>query len=69
MSSNNNSAVKIYPNPAADYLVVESVKGELLNIAITDLNGHLVYSENAGLNTSIDLSSFAPGPLYNQLQL
>jgi hypothetical protein len=60
--------LKVYPNPASDYVVIstQSSAGKKINVTFTNIQGKKVYE--AGLNTSnakheakIDVSGFAKG--------
>lgn len=56
----NNQPVSIYPNPASEYLTVESVS--TATVHISDITGAEVLAKplNAGINT-IDVSNVTPG--------
>jgi len=54
--------LRIYPNPTADLLNIESAQLRQYSIEITSLNGQLMYnSEMVGTSHQIDLSSFQKG--------
>ena len=68
--SNKNEGIKIYPNPATNQLTISpDVSGGKLkieNVAIYDVTGREVYSENFGTSNSnreikIDVSKFPDG--------
>ncbi len=59
-NASQDNHVSLYPNPANDQLIVSTTAAE--TIEITDATGRVVYSGTAtGNNTTIDVSSFAPG--------
>ncbi|WP_213520432.1 T9SS type A sorting domain-containing protein [Nonlabens sp.] len=69
----NTNAIKLYPNPASEYLYVHF--GELtqlpLQLTLFDLNGRLVYSESLQIENfqiSIDVSDLDTGMYLVQLK-
>ena len=64
----DNSAIKLYPNPAKDKLHINISKAETqkLSIRITDMYGREVYAEKisavaGSVNHDIDISKLAKG--------
>lgn len=63
--SNTNSIfesiknTRIYPNPAKEYLTVETTQN--LNIEIYDINGKIVYSNTIKKNENIDIKDLTNG--------
>lgn len=58
------SACKVYPNPAADYLIVESGTGkEMKQVSLVAANGQLVkvFADVWGSKTMLSLDGIAPG--------
>jgi hypothetical protein len=54
--------IRIYPNPATDFLTIETGTSELCNIKIRSLNGQLIFNkEMEGPLNHIALSSFDKG--------
>lgn len=72
-NSRNKVNIKLYPNPAVNYLVVETeIQQQSGEIRILDVTGQVIstYHAEAGSNSAtIDLSSYIPGSyllaLYN----
>lgn len=57
--------VDIYPNPVSD---IVNVKGENGQVTISDINGNVVLTTSHNLFSSIDVSSFASGVYFLQLE-
>ncbi len=59
----NESELSVYPNPANDYLNIESLNGSVNRIEIFNGNGALVYSKktNGVSKQQIDISRFSSG--------
>lgn len=57
----NEKQVKIYPNPARDYLMIELNKGEIQNLRITDMLGKTILEQFKVLNNRIDIGHLASG--------
>jgi hypothetical protein len=55
-----NTGLIIYPNPAQDYLSVESTKG-IHEVIIMDLLGKIHLKVNVGVENKINISSLNPG--------
>ena len=54
--------LRIYPNPASDYLTIETDNPKTHTIKIHSLNGQLLYRTKGEVPTfDIDLSSFQKG--------
>jgi len=71
---NNYQSLALYPNPVKNTLNIshKNAANIVLNIAITDINGAVVYQENQiGINTnsqvSIDISAFSNGVYFVSL--
>jgi hypothetical protein len=68
------ASVKIYPNPAADYLNIEmkQFNGQDINVIITDMAGKTVYNKSMVVNgnqaSTIDVSQFPSGTYFVQIQ-
>jgi hypothetical protein len=63
--STNDNPLKVYPNPARDYIIISAESAGEQNLLITDLNGRLV-KELSSLqfkesNGKIDISDLQPG--------
>lgn len=62
-----NLSVSVFPNPAADYLILEAKDSELLNLhfQLYDLNGKLLQNEKITSNqTNIEMSHLAPATYF-----
>jgi hypothetical protein len=58
----NNLEVNIYPNPAINYLMIESNKGINGIVTITDMNGKFISSNKLNSNfTKLDISTLTSG--------
>ncbi len=57
---NLGELVKIYPNPAQDYIEIETNNIVIFNISIFDINGKQLFSENRN-NKKIDISKLNKG--------
>ncbi|MEI6767006.1 MAG: right-handed parallel beta-helix repeat-containing protein [Bacteroidota bacterium] len=56
----NNFLIDIYPNPASDFLIIETPKKS--SIEIFDIQGQLIKAiENDGIKTTIDVKNFSNG--------
>lgn len=63
------SKVNIFPNPANDYLTIESLDKGLTLIEINSINGRKIYSgKMEGGSQQIDLSSFEKGVYFITIQ-
>jgi len=63
-----NTTVKVYPNPATDYLYIEQQAGLLQHISIFDAAGRMIGAFESGNELiKINTSSFAPGLYLLQL--
>ncbi len=70
-SSNLNESITIYPNPANDFLIINTSSEQNINISIYTLSGQRVYlSESSLINDEkiISLSDFKPGAYIIKLQ-
>jgi hypothetical protein len=59
IAENETETIKIYPNPANDYVKVYT--SELSNITITDLRGSVVYAGQVNNNDIISTTNFESG--------
>lgn len=59
----NNTNVTIYPNPASDYIIVNSDYNNF-NVEISDITGRTIISQNVDNNSTINVSSLNAG-VYN----
>lgn len=55
------SNFKIYPNPAEDFITLESKSSRITSIEIFDLLGKSIYSKIESSNNKIDVSDFSKG--------
>ena len=56
------TSFKIYPNPASEYLTIQSAAGPVGNVMIFDTQGKMVFEKRiSGNSGSIDIRSFSPG--------
>lgn len=53
--------VKIYPNPASSFLIVESLNNDAEEIQIEDINGRMILKHSLSAGNTIDVSSFPNG--------
>lgn len=67
LSSFDVSSVLIYPNPANDVLHISSPQKERNTIAVTDLNGRIVYENNFEKSLTINVSAFDAGVYFVRL--
>ena len=59
---NDLRQIKIYPNPAKDFLIIDDADGEDMKISIFDIFGKSVKQiEMEGKENQIDISSLSPG--------
>ncbi len=57
------SAVKVFPNPFADYLTIEDASLKITYIQIMDMNGKILLNKApTGQRTTIETSNLHPGP-------
>ena len=63
LSTNEFSAnsIKLYPNPAGDFITVASTDNALYQYIISDINGKRLMSGNAGNGSMIDVSALQSG--------
>ena len=58
----HTSSVRVYPNPATGYLIIESREPRLRSIVLTDMSGRvLLRSQITGERTRLNTFSLAPG--------
>lgn len=55
------SNLSIYPNPVTDILNINFESNEPINVAVTDMNGSIVYSETASFATKVDMTMLPSG--------
>ena len=53
--------IRMYPNPANNYVVVETNEDELVSFSLYNLLGNLVSKEYISHGTTIDLSNIVKG--------
>lgn len=53
--------VKIYPNPASNSLIIESLNNDAEEIQIADINGRKILKHYLSVGNKIDISSFTNG--------
>ncbi|WP_010177621.1 T9SS type A sorting domain-containing protein [Aquimarina agarilytica] len=69
-SFNQNEQIRVYPNPASDYLYVNSKGyGAVNELAIYDLNGRLVLSKKESKLTNIDVSFLEQGAYFVKITI
>ncbi len=56
----NNSNITIYPNPASDYIIINSDVNNF-DVEISDITGRIVISEKAHNNSTINISNLTAG--------
>ncbi len=61
INENEAGVVDIYPNPASDMLTVQITDGLDIDIAVMDLTGKIVYTDNIKESTQFDVSSYNSG--------
>ena len=60
--TNTNAGLKLYPNPATDFLTLFSADGTERAVRIFDMNGQCIYSNiQSGYQNKIDISAFNSG--------
>lgn len=59
----NNANVKIFPNPASDYITVSS-DYDNFDVEISDVTGRIILSKHVDNNSRIDISNI-PAGIYN----
>ena len=64
------AGLEIYPNPTNDYLTIQSVEKEIVQINIYSSLGQKVFSQNElGRATKIDVINFTPGVYWVSVRL
>lgn len=62
IQDNNESGIRIYPNPAEDYVIVENINLYVKNITLYTSMGHAIYIiNNPEKNSKFNLSGFSAG--------
>jgi len=66
---NNNTGISFYPNPAKDFIIVESDKIKISEIAIYDINGKLIkqYNYHNSSYETIDISKLEAGTYFIEI--
>jgi hypothetical protein len=59
--------VLVYPVPAADRITIRSLS-TIINVSVYDASGRMVPVKNEFSHNMLDLSGFAPGLYYLQIQ-
>lgn len=59
--------VKIFPNPANDYLIIVPQYANVYTVSIFDSSGRMLFSEDSKNQNVIDISSYAEGVYYIKL--
>ena len=60
--NNQNSELKIYPNPAQQYFIVELPKEQNFSLLVYDVTGQKVYENKNAIGTvKVDCSNFSNG--------
>jgi hypothetical protein len=59
--SNFDAQIKIYPNPASQYLFISHQTVETFTVEIHDVNGKLLFNSVVHKDKPIDISSYANG--------
>ena len=70
-SANKDFQISVYPNPASDFLIINTSTEQNIAISIYNVSGQRVYlSENTSVNgeEKISLSDFNPGVYIIKLQ-
>ena len=49
--------VQIYPNPSADYFIIQVNKSDMISIQIYNTTGHMIYQKADDLNQKISIST------------
>ncbi|NJO88096.1 MAG: T9SS type A sorting domain-containing protein [Chloroflexia bacterium] len=60
-SNSINAHIKVYPNPASDWIEIESKTNKELMISILDLSGKVLVNSKSFGSSRIDLTSFQKG--------
>jgi len=68
VNENNNHQLKVYPNPATDYLFFEHQSDSQLEILITSLDGKIVFDEQVKSNEKINIQNFAKGVYFASIK-
>ncbi|RYD56635.1 MAG: T9SS type A sorting domain-containing protein [Sphingobacteriales bacterium] len=58
------AGVKVYPNPAKDFLALENTSGNVFNILIIGMDGKVVLTQQFSSSTSLNISHLSSG-IYN----
>ncbi|MGC1204831.1 MAG: T9SS type A sorting domain-containing protein [Flavobacteriaceae bacterium] len=61
LSKNQIEGLKVYPNPAKDYIAIESNKVRISSVAMYNVLGAKVISEKALVNNRLNIASLAKG--------
>jgi hypothetical protein len=60
-----NLQVKVYPNPASNYLIIEGKNNSMMRMTINDLQGRVVYdNKSVNANERVDLNALKTGAYY-----
>ena len=69
-SSLQEAGLEIYPNPTNDYLTIQSVEKEIVQINIYSSLGQKVFSQNElGRGAKVDVTNFTPGVYWASVRL
>lgn len=69
IKNETNTQIKLYPNPTFDYFRLQGLESGLqYQLTIYNVNGKIVMSKGITENQQIDITSFASGVYYCQLQ-
>jgi len=66
--SNLNNSIKLYPNPANNYLIIETTLSGKLNYSVYDITGRQLQSGSFLRNKKLDVMGLAEGVYVIQLQ-
>ena len=67
IAKNKQDRFKVFPNPSANFITIETQNNELTALNLVDSNGKVVLNKRFSQKTSLDLSKIAKGIYYLNL--
>ena len=71
LSAKRNEIVRVYPNPATDFLYISSVSNDIINIEIYDIKGQKIYNTGSvsnGNTLKIPINNYISGSYFLRIE-
>jgi len=66
-NNTKNNNISIYPNPSVNYLIIDNITNNNLNISVFDITGKKVLQQNIINNNKVDISALQSGVYFIQI--